>query len=437
LSIALNLLLVAGSISAMLALLASVKWLGSRHGLSRELQRKCVHVGTGFYALTLPLTFSERWPAFLLIVLSLAVLLALRLRRFASEGISSAVHGVARKSYGELFLALSVGFLFFGSQGQPVLYALPILVLTLSDAAAALTGTRYGRRHFQVEAGTKTWEGVTMFFLVTWILAMVLLLLMTDIDRSKVVLLSVMIAAFGALVEADSWRGFDNLFVPIGIHLLLANNLATEPLQLGLLAAAFIVTMVFILAFAPVLGLTNHAARAYAVLIFMITAVTAPHNAILPVAAVFAHILARHARPCRSPYPDLDLIAAVSGTAMFWLFLGDYTGQNALNAYNLGFAGAATGFLALLPRRFALAALIGVPLVTGILFLVASANPEHSQWHGTLWPWALASLGLCLAAGLSWPAWFDRYRAPRIMALSLAVPLILFTVKLATRTPLS
>ena len=92
-----------------------------------------------------------------------------------------------------------------------------------------------------------------MFFLVTWILAMVLLLLMTDIDRGKVVLLSVMIAAFGALVEADSWRGFDNLFVPIGIHLLLANNLATEPLQLGLLAAAFIATLVFILAFAPAL----------------------------------------------------------------------------------------------------------------------------------------------------------------------------------------
>ena len=42
--------------------------------------------------------------------------------------------------------------------------------------------------------------------------------------------------------------------------------------------------------------------------------------------------------PGRSrPYPDLDLIAAVSGAAMFWLFLGDYTGQNALNAYNLGF----------------------------------------------------------------------------------------------------
>ncbi|AOG07106.1 diacylglycerol/polyprenol kinase family protein [Bosea sp. RAC05] len=436
-SVAVNLLLVAGSISAMLGLLAGVKWLGSRHGLSVELQRKCVHVGTGLYALTLPLTFSERWPALLLIALSLLVLLGLRMRRFAGDGISSAVHGVARKSYGELFLALSVGFLFFASQGQPVLYALPILVLTLSDAAAALTGTRYGRKHFQVEAGTKTWEGVTMFFLVTWILAMTLLLMMTEMDRSKVVLFSVMIAAFGALVEADSWRGFDNLFVPIGIHLLLANNLDTVPLALGLLVLAFLAMLAFMLAFAPLLGLTNHAARAYAVLIFLICAVTAPHNAILPVAAVFTHILARNARPCRSPYPDLDLIAAMSGTALFWLFLGDYTGQNALNAYNLSFAGAAIAFLALMPRRLVLLTAIGVPAIGGSLFLIASANPAHSHWHGPLWPWALGSIALCLAVISAMPAWFDRYRAPRIMALSLAVPLTLFVAKLATRTPLT
>ncbi len=434
-SVTMNLLLVAGSISAMLGLLAGVKWLGARYGLSVELQRKCVHVGTGLYALTLPLTFTQRWPALLLISLSLLVLLGLRLRRFAGDGISSAVHGVARKSYGELFLALSVGFLFFASQGQPVLYVLPILVLTLSDAAAALTGTRYGRRHFQVEAGTKTWEGVTMFFLVTWILALVLLLLMTEMDRSKVVLFSVMIAAFGALVEAESWSGFDNLFVPIGIHLLLANNLDTAPLALGLLVLAFLAMLVFMLAFAPVLGLTNHAARAYTVLLFLICAVTAPHNAILPVMVVFAHILARNARPCRSPYPDLDLIAVMTGTALFWLFIGNYTGQNALNAYNLGFAGAAIGFLALLPRQFALFAVLGVSAITTILFVVAAANPSHTQWHGPLWPWALGSLILCLATVLLRPVLFDRYRSVRVMGLSLAVPLTLFLAKLALRAP--
>ena len=53
-----------------------------------------------------------------------------------------------------------------------------------------MIGTRYGRKQFAVEAGTKSLEGVAMFFLVTWIVAMVLLLLMTDIGRINVVLLS-------------------------------------------------------------------------------------------------------------------------------------------------------------------------------------------------------------------------------------------------------
>jgi hypothetical protein len=146
-------------------------------------------------------------------------------------------------------------------------------------------------------------------------------------------------------------------------------------------------------------------------------------------------VLARNARPCRSLYPDLDLIAMMTGTALFWLFIGNYTGQNALNAYNLGFAGAAIGFLALLPRRFALFAVLGVSAITAILFFVAAANPSHTQWHGPLWPWALGSLALCLVTVLLRPAVFDRYRSARVIGLSLAVPLALFLAKLASRAP--
>jgi len=91
--------------------------------------------------------------------------------------------------------------------------------------------------------------------------------------------------------------------------------------------------------------------------------------------------------------------------------------------------------LALLPRRLMLLTALGVPVIGAILFLVAAANPAHSQWHGPLWPWALASMALCFITIATMPAWFDRYRAARVMALSLAVPLTLFLAKLATRTP--
>jgi phytol kinase len=418
--------LIVVSVTMLLVIMAAVKMLGSRYAWSAELQRKSVHVATGLYALTLPLTFSERWPVVVLVGLAGAVMLMLRLPYFAKSGLGSTLHGVERKSYGELLLALSVGFIFYFSLENPVLYILPIAVLTLSDAAAAMIGTRYGRRVFAVEAGTKSLEGVTMFFLVTWIVAMILLLLMTDIGRANVVLLSVVIAAFGALVEADSWRGFDNLFVPVGIYLFLASHIETPPLELMLLASAFITILLAIILLAPKIGLSNHAARAYTVLVFLICAVTVPHNAILPVTAVLAHVAARQVRPCRSRYPDLDFLAAVAGVALFWLFLGEYTQRNSLNVYNLTFAGTALVFVTLAAdRRLTLVGGAAVLLFATVL-TIADWNFAFTQFYGTLWPWVVASFALCLSIPLVRPELLDRYRAPRALGLALLVPLALF-----------
>jgi phytol kinase len=419
--------LIVASIALLLAVMAGVRFLAKFWHLSAELQRKCVHVAIGLYTLTLPFTFSQPWPVLVLVALAVVVMLVLRLPHFA-KGLGSTLHGVERKSYGELFLPLSVGFIFYFSVGNPVLYVLPMAVLTLSDAAAALIGTRYGRRHFVVEAGTKSVEGVAMFFMVTWIVAMVLLLTMTEIGRVNVVLLSLVIAVFGAMVEADSWRGFDNLFVPIGIHLFLAGNLEAQPLQLVLLAATFIVALSVILLFAPGLGLSQHAARAYTVLVFLICAVTAPHNAILPVVAVFGHLAARKVRPSKDGYPDLDFLAAVAAVALFWLFLGEATARNSLNIYNLTFAGAALAFVALAANRHV--ALIGAAAVVlfAAMLTIAAWNPQ-AQWHGMLWPWIMASFALCLALPALRPEWLDRQRAPRIMALALPVPLAVFVVR--------
>ena len=128
--------LIVCSIALLLGAMAAVKELARRFDLGPELQRKLIHVATGLYALTLPLTFRDRWPVVALILASVAVMLALRLPQFARSGVASALHAVERRSYGEIYLCLAVGFLFFQSQGRPILYVLPILTLTLSDTDA-------------------------------------------------------------------------------------------------------------------------------------------------------------------------------------------------------------------------------------------------------------------------------------------------------------
>ncbi len=430
----LDLVLIPLSIGSLLGVMTLVKWLGPRFGLPPEIQRKMVHVATGLYALTLPFTFNSRFAVILLLCMSVGVLAALRLPVFAKAGIASAVHSVERRSFGEIYLALAVGIIFWTSTDNLVLYVLPILVLTLSDAAAALAGTRYGSRHFQVEAGAKSWEGVTIFFLVTWILSLVVLLLMTDIDRTNVVVLSVMIAAFGALVEADSWGGLDNLFVPVGVHFLLASHAATPVWQLVVLACAFFLSLYAVIRMSPAFGITPHSARAYVSLIFLICAVTAPYNAMLPTLAVFAHLAARHFNPCRSTYPDLDLIAVSAGVALFWLFVGEFFGRNALNVYNLTFAAMAVIFVgvAVQHTRYPLrAATVAAAILLAVVALlhVSALNVSSGAWTGLFWPWVAAAIALAAFVVLVMPGWFDRYRSVRALGVGATVPLLLFVVK--------
>ena len=429
-----DLALIPLSVGSLLAVMALVRWVGPRWKIGPELQRKLVHVATGLYALTLPFTFETAAAVLLLIIMSVLVLGVLRLPSFAKGGLASAVHAVERKSYGEIYLALAVGLLFWRANDELVLFVLPILVLTLSDAAAALAGTRYGSRHFQVEAGTKSWEGVAIFFMVTLIISMALLLLMTEIDRPNVIVLSLMIAAFGALVEADSWGGLDNLFVPVGIHLLLISHLRTPPLQLAALAAAFIVALILIVNYGKRLGLTAHGSRAYVVLLFLISAVTAPHNAILPALAVLAHIAARALNPCRSQYPDLDMIAVSAGVSLFWLFTGEFFDRNALNVYNLTFAAMATLFVAASLGRAApllrAAGTAAAGLFFGKLVLeIAPLNLDSAAWDGWFTPWVGAALAVAALVGVVLPSAFDRFRSVRALALAAPLPLVLFVWK--------
>lgn len=432
---AIQILVVVASVAGLLAAMKAIRAVGLRWGWGPEVQRKGVHVATGLYAMALPFLFAERWPVVLLVAAAIAVMLVLRLPAFAERGLGAALHGVRRKSAGDLLLALAIGFVFLRSEGAPVLYVLPVLVVTLSDAAAALAGSTYGRRVFAVEDGTKSLEGVAIFFLVTCIVAMTVLLLWTDVPRASVVVVAFTVAAFSALVEADSWRGLDNLFVPIGVHFFLEQHLATPPLEIAGLALAFLASLAALAAFAPPLNLTQHAARAYAIAIFLITGVSGFDAALLPIAAVLAHLVARARRPCRSRWPDLDLLAAIAAAALLWLALGEAVGPSAVSFHALTFAGMALAYLSLAAgtawpgaRAWAAALAAGAGLWLVHLGVLAFATAEQ-RWHGDLTLVVVASLAACAALALARPTLLDRWRAPRIALAGALVPVSAYLAK--------
>ena len=419
------------SVFLLLIVLAVTQKAGDIFGLRPELQRKIVHVLTGSYALVIPFAFQNRSVFLAFTGLSLIVLLLLRLPVFSKEGVSSAIHSVERKSYGEVYLTIAVGLIFWFSDGQMVLYVLPLLVLTLSDTAAALAGTRYGSKHFEVNSGAKSWEGVTVFFLVTWIIALILLLLMTDIAPPNIVTLSFIIAAFSALVEADSWNGLDNLFVPMCIYLLLSSHMNTPPMQLLLLAAIFILALRIMVLLGYRIGMKRYISRAYVTFILMVCLTTARHNALLPALMLAAHIIASLCQSDRNADQDLSLLAFSTGISLFWLFIGDYAGYNALNSYNLTFAAMAMLFITLATCHYQLwirlvVSFLGVGLLGILVLFTAKQNAFATGDHNYLFVWVFVSLILSAAAGLVIPQLFRVQKSFRVFLASFPLPLLLY-----------
>lgn len=208
---------------------------------SPELPRKFVHCAGGLTALSFPWLLNRHWT-----VLGLAAGFSLILAIAKMKGFLKSVHGVERKSYGAMLFPVSVYVVFLLGHDKPVLYFVSILVMTVSDTLAAVVGGRYGSIRYEVEGITKSLEGSTVFFFVTFLCVHLSLLLMTGTERLDSVLISLVIALLVTGFEAVSPTGSDNFFVPLGTYFILAkmtkNPLPETVEQIWILFAMIVVT---------------------------------------------------------------------------------------------------------------------------------------------------------------------------------------------------
>ncbi|MEM1275594.1 MAG: hypothetical protein AAGH74_03645 [Pseudomonadota bacterium] len=421
------------SIAVLLGLMGFVRHIARQQGWSAEVQRKLIHVATGLYALTLPWLFSSDWPIYLLVAVSLGVLLVLRIPSIAKSGVGAAIHSVERKSYGEIFFILSVGITFFLSDGELVFFVLPIAVLTLADAAAALTGSSYGRKFFAVEQGKKSVEGTAIFFLIALVLSMFCLLILSDIPRLNVVVLSIAVAAFGTLIEAESWRGLDNFFIPVGLLLFLMENLRAPLPELGLVLGGFALALGAFHWLGRWLGLKPHTVRVYVIAAFLLVSVAHLQNALIPVLALFAHAWAQIRAPGFAEHPHLDMVAALGFVSIGWLALGGAMAMNAITFYGLTALGWAISLttLALSRKGLASRAVAAIPVAISllVLFLALSTFDQGADARGALMlPLAVAVVLVAMVPALISPGLFARGRVAKVAVLSLALPLPAYLV---------
>ncbi len=210
---------VVASIFILIFLLGEIlkhRWPGKS-----ELCRKTVHFLSGIATLSFPFLFRSHWTVLLLTISFCLVLLASR-----RVGLLQSVHGVNRKSEGATYFPVAVYLTFLLAHDNPVLFFVPILVLTVSDSLAALLGASYGKITFHVEEGLKSLEGSLAFFLTTFLCVHIPLLLMTGIGRLESILIAMILAILVTGFEAVSLAGTDNLFIPFGAYFILSKMLS-------------------------------------------------------------------------------------------------------------------------------------------------------------------------------------------------------------------
>ena len=193
-----------------------------------EWTRKLVHFVGGLIAAAFPWLFATHWT-----VLALGGAFFLILWGTRRLGLLQSVHGVTRHSEGGLYYPIAIYILFVIAAARPVFYLISILALVVSDTVAAVLGSTYGRVGYTVQRDRRTVEGSVVFFLSTFLVCHLPLLLLTSTPPLLSVLVGLQLAMLVTLFEGISIRGNDNLIVPLLTYFILLKLTTQEPAYLA------------------------------------------------------------------------------------------------------------------------------------------------------------------------------------------------------------
>lgn len=203
-----------------LSLFAIAEILYHRFKVKAESTRKIVHIGTGLITILFPILLQSAWSVLLLCAsFGLILLLSLRMHLLPS------VNAIKRVSYGSLLYPVAVSICFFAYQHfhHLLFFYLPVLTMAICDPVAALAGSRWPLGRFKINNSNKTLIGSLAFFISSFILTIALFYFFSPeiFEPKKALLTSFLIAVSTAATEAVSFKGIDNITIPVCVLIIL------------------------------------------------------------------------------------------------------------------------------------------------------------------------------------------------------------------------
>lgn len=237
-----NLIPIAIPVVLLMSLMGVLSRIDYSHVIAQELKRKALHISVGFTALSFPLFLREPWMIISAIGLVVAWLITVRQTPSLRRHFGSVLNDVRRESLGDVYFAFAIGGLLLLTQDNPIFFVIPILILALADASAAIVGTVFPIGPLAGIARGKTAAGCTAFFIVAFAVSFWMLLTFADLQAAHALFVAAGLAASTCVAEAISRRGIDNLMVPAVAYLALlianipdnAGKMTVAQLQLDL-----------------------------------------------------------------------------------------------------------------------------------------------------------------------------------------------------------
>lgn len=194
-------------------ILLSSEILWRKKIIKDEIARKFIHILAGCW-----MAF---WPYYLpfdgIFILGCVALTLILYSRFTR--LFHAIYAVKRRTYGDIFFALTIVICAYLSQADWI-FTVSILLLALADGAAAIVGQLWGKGNtyfvFGLKSLRKSWSGTSAFIVCTYFaLGVGWILGGADHMRDELVTVLVLLPLIATAAENTMPAGMDNLVTPV------------------------------------------------------------------------------------------------------------------------------------------------------------------------------------------------------------------------------
>jgi phytol kinase len=193
-----------------------------RLGLKGEITRKFAHFTATLSTITFPYLFNDHWYVLIMAFAFFILLFASRHRTYLKS-----IHDIQRISIGSYLLPVSIYLTFLVAHllENKFLFILPMLVLAVCDPVAGIMGINLQQYNLKIKLFgyelQKTWLGSISFFISCFVISIIALYFNQEQISLRIFMIALAVALVSTVTEMLSWKGSDNLFIPLSVLLVL------------------------------------------------------------------------------------------------------------------------------------------------------------------------------------------------------------------------